>query len=264
MTERNSKKLNQLERTLPEGLLADAAWMEKHGYSTSLRSQYVAAGWLEQPVRGTYKRPLGLLSWQRVVVSLQNLLHYDLAVGGRTALDLQGLTHYLSQSGPATIHLYGTRPPPGWLTKLPLRETFRFHRASALFTSVTFEDSDQGGTVRPLREEERPLLISTPERAFLELLGELPGRESFHNVDMIAEGLRHLSPRRLNRLLADCRSVKVKRLFFWYADRHSPPWLSAIDKDAVDLGSGKRMLVKGGRLDPHYLITVPEDLSAPV
>jgi hypothetical protein len=30
------------------------------------------------------------------------------------------------------------------------------------------------------------------------------------------------------------------------------------------LGKGKRMLVKGGRLDPKYLITVPEDLSAPV
>jgi hypothetical protein len=81
---------------------------------------------------------------------------------------------------------------------------------------------------------------------------------------MIAEGLRTLSPRRLDVLLQDCRSIKVKRLFFWFADRHSPPWLSQIDRKAVDLGSGKRMLVKGGRLDATYQITVPEDLSGPV
>src|SRR5580704_1307599 len=107
MTEQNSGKLNRLERTLPEGLLVDAGWMERHGYSTSLRSQYVAAGWLVQPVRGTYKRPLGELTWQKVVVSLQSLLHRDLMVGGRTALELQGFGHYLTETGPTTIHLYG-------------------------------------------------------------------------------------------------------------------------------------------------------------
>src|SRR5690606_7105356 len=117
MTERKGGRLNQLERTLPEGLLADAAWMEAHGYSRSLRAQYVAAGWLEQPVRGTFKRPLGKLTWQGVVVSLQTILERDLVVGGITALDLQGLTHYVSPSGASVIHLYGTKPPPGWLGK---------------------------------------------------------------------------------------------------------------------------------------------------
>ena len=55
----------------------------------------------------------------------------------------------------------------------------------------------------------------------LELLDELPERETFHQVDMLMEGLTNLSPRRLQKLLADCRSVKVKRLFFFFADRHS-------------------------------------------
>jgi hypothetical protein len=31
----------------------------------------------------------------------------------------------------------------------------------------------------------------------------------------------------------------------------------------VDLGSGKRVLVKGGKLDPRYNITVPSDLGGP-
>ncbi len=59
----------------------------------------------------------------------------------------------------------------------------------------------------------------------------------------------------------ECRTVKVKRLFFFFADRHQHAWLKRLDKKAVDLGTGKRMLVKGGKLDPKYLITVPGDLD---
>lgn len=54
--------------------------------------------------------------------------------------------------------------------------------------------------------------------------------------------------------------MKVKRLFFYFADRHNHAWLKRLNKEAVDLGHGKRMLVKGGVLDPTYQ-TVPEDLN---
>jgi len=265
MTEQKHGKLNQLERTLPEGLLVDAAWMEKNGYSTSLRSQYVSAGGLVQPARGTYKRPRGELNWEKVVVSLQKLLSSDVTLGGRTALDLQGFSHYLSASGPSTIHLYGSKSPPGWLSKLPLKAAFRFHRTRVLFKSLADSPRMQDGTTKELPgPSDMTLRASTPERALLELLDELPRNESFHHVDMLVEGLRTLSPRRLQTLLADCKSVKVKRLFFWFAERHQPPWLKQLDQSIVDFGTGKRMLVKGGRLDPKYLITVPDDLDAPV
>jgi hypothetical protein len=263
MATQNVGKLNALETTLPQGLVVDARWMEQHGYSTSLRSKYVAAGWLVRPVRGTYKRPLGEVTWQKVVVSLQTLLKSGLTVGGRTALDLQGFSHYLTPNGPIVIHLYGSKPPPGWLNKLPLKETFRFHRTQILFES--FEDPEQLVVSRQLPDLSNwSLLLSTPERALLELLDELPRNESFHQVDMLLEGLRTLSPRRLQTLLVACRSVKVKRLFFWFAERHNQLWLKQIDRKKIDLGTGKRMLVKGGKLDPKYHITVPSDLDGPV
>ena len=41
-----------------------------------------------------------------------------------------------------------------------------------------------------------PLMLSTPERAVLELLDELPGREAFHQADVLMEGLPALSPKR--------------------------------------------------------------------
>ncbi len=73
--------------------------------------------------------------------------------------------------------------------------------------------------------------------------------------------LSSLSPRRLQRLLKACTNVKVKRLFLFFADRHQHAWLKHLDKDAVDIGSGKRVLVKGGKLDKRYHITVPGDLD---
>lgn len=82
-----------------------------------------------------------------------------------------------------------------------------------------------------------------------------------HQVDQRFEGLTNLSPRRLTMLPTDCRSVKVKRLFFFFAARHGHAWLKRTDRSKVDLGSGKRMLVKGGRLDPATQITVPEDFN---
>src|ERR1700682_2462182 len=119
MAEQVEGKLNRLERLLPEGLLVDAAWLTKHGYSTSLRSQYVAAGWLKQPTRQVYQRPRGTLSWQQALISLQTLLGQDLVVGGRSALELNGFAHYLAHER-NEVHLYGPTRPPAWLNKLSM------------------------------------------------------------------------------------------------------------------------------------------------
>ena len=95
------------------------------------------------------------------------------------------------------------------------------------------------------------------------MLDELPGRESFLQADALAEGLSDLSPHRLQILLEACVSVKVKRLFLFFADRHRHAWRSRLDLSRIDLGAGKRVLVKGGSLDRRYNITVPPELGAP-
>ena len=132
MTEPRHKKLKWLEHNLPEGLVVDASWLTRHGYSTALRSQYVAARWLEQPARGVYRRPGGPLTWEQVVISLQMLLKRPLTVGGRTALELQGYGHYLRQ-GARAVHLYGPKRPPGWLEELRLGASFVYHNNRRLF-----------------------------------------------------------------------------------------------------------------------------------
>ncbi|XSC42207.1 type IV toxin-antitoxin system AbiEi family antitoxin domain-containing protein [Bradyrhizobium sp. RDT10] len=278
MAELSTSKLNQLQNELPEGLLVDAAWLRKKGYATNLVSHYVSTGRLEQPARSVYRKPRGALSWQQAVISLQTILNASpLIVGGRTALELQGFAHYLSQTT-TEVHLYGPKSPPTWLGKLRVGAKFVFHNSKRLFKNdpvtfglgslkwdVTKSHNDvlaqSGFMAQPWGQWDWPLTLSMPERAYLETLDELPAHESFEQADKLMEGLPNLRPRRLQKLLVDCRSVKVKRLFFFFADRHKHTWLKHVDKSAVDLGAGKRMLVKGGKFDSAYQITVPEDLN---
>lgn len=260
MARRSEGKLNRLQQELPEGLLADAAWLEAHGYSSALRSQYVHAGWLDSPARRVYRRSRTPLTWQQVVISLQTLLNLPLVVGGRTALEQQGYAHYLSAEM-REVHLYGPKRPPTWLDSLPLDLTFQWHNSLRLFPGDDDVPLEPTPTMFSVAGTPMPVRYSGKERAMLELLDELPERESFHQVDALMEGLSDLSPRRLQTLLEACSSVKVKRLFLFFADRHHHAWLSRLDVSGINLGSGKRVLVKGGKLDPNYLITVPSDLG---
>ncbi len=279
MAKLKGSKLNWLERHLPEGLVVDATWLSQHGYSTSLRTQYAHAGWLEQPARQVYRRaPRGPLTWQQVVVSLQTLLECPVVVGGRTALELHGLAHYLPHQT-KEVHLYGPDHPPNWLHRLSIGVAFVVHNSHRLFRNepatrglsklstdknylnATADLTHDDVAVQPWGQWGWPLALSAPERAILELLDELPKHESFHQVDQLFGSLATLSPRRATKLLANCRSVKVKRLFLFFANRHDHAWLKSLDRGKIDLGRGNRLLVKGGKLDPATRITVPVDLD---
>lgn len=259
-------------------MVVDATWLEAQGVSRQLRRKYVMHGWLLPLARGVYRRPSpsqqpGPLPWQELVVSLNTLLHAPTSVGGRTALELQGFSHYVTAGSSREAHLYSNKNLPKWVSHVPVDTRLVFHSATRLFRHGKLPAEDETPlsasteatvTQKPWGQLNWTLTVSTPERAILELLDEVPKRETFHQVDVLMEGLRNLSPRRLQSLLSDCKNVKVKRLFFWFADRHNHSWLQKIDRSAVDLGKGKRMLVRGGKLDPKYNITVPEDLDGGV
>lgn len=263
MVGQKNEKINQLQRLLPEGLVVDTTWLEKHGYRRQWREKYVAHGRLESVVRGVYQRPTGnverTIAWQRVVISLQRLLDRSVHVGGRSALELQGLAHYLRFSGKPEIHLYAYGSLPGWVERIPTDAQFVEHKADKLF------DADAPGRTRiAWGHWGWELDVSTPERALCELLDLLPSQETFHQADVLMESARTLSPKRIQAVLEACRSVKVKRLFLWFAERHAHPWFGRLDLKRIDLGRGKRQIVVGGKLNSKYQITVPETLDAGV
>ena len=101
--------------------------------------------------------------------------------------------------------------------------------------------------------------ISSPERAALELAELVPQEQPFEEAQLILEGLTTLRPELVQELILACDSIKAKRLFLYLAEKCGHAWTNKLDMHKIELGQGKRLIVRGGRLDPKYKITVPAD-----
>ena len=252
--------------------MADSAWLQAQGLSRSSIRDYVDRGWLERIAHRVYRRPShkAALRWDVVVLSLQQVMHEPLHVGGRTAVELSGYAHYVEAGDTSQVYLYGL-DLPSWLAKLPISAQFETRSLGLFANSNTgvegrrydLRSGEASGSSKDAESTspwEWSLTMSAPERAILEMMDELPRDESFHQVDVVMEGLTNLRPQLLGKLLRECRSVKVKRLFLWYADRHGHAWFKHLDQSSVDLGKGKRQLVPQGHFDSRYQITLPTEL----
>lgn len=262
-----SQNLKKLLDAVPAGYLVDAAWLVSQGIAYESFRDYVKRGWLDRITRGVFRRPLAgteatptsnSIDWKTCILSTQHIMGHDLHVGSTTALGEQGHAHYLRLGESAPVWVYGDSIP-NWLVKLPMDAQIRT-RPRSLFTEPKLGLIEGKTTGQPWNWG---LTMSTPERAILEAMDELPDHESFHTLDMAFESLTTLRPRLLSDLLQSCRKIKVKRLFFVFADRHDHPWRKRIDPQAFDLGSGDRALVTGGKIHPRYRIMVPEDFAKP-
>ncbi len=85
-------------------------------------------------------------------------------------------------------------------------------------------------------------------------------QELFECFELI-QGLNNLRPNHVQELLEQCTSVKVKRLFMYMAEKANHDWVNYINLEKIDLGKGKRSLVKNGVYIPKYRITVPKELE---
>lgn len=269
MNRQNRNSLKLVLDSVPPGFLVDAKWLAAHAVGRSSIHDYHRDNWLEHAARGVYRRPypntdtVGGRDWKLAVLSAQWIMNYDFHLGGMSALTLEGHNHYLGLGRSANLYLYGNVPT--WLPKLGV-DAHVLTRRRQLFgsdtTGIDEIDFDPAAADAP-SPWNWPIRRSTPERALLETLNELPENESFHTVDMMVQSLSTLRPGQLSKLLLACKSVKVKRLFFLFADRHAHRWLAHIDRDAIDLGSGPRRLVEGGRYAPEYQLMVPSEFAHP-
>lgn len=188
---------------------------------------------------------------------MQQLAKLPFHVGGVTALNLQGYAHYLPLGGEKVRHLWGQANVPAWVKAVELTEKLQFH------TSQLFDSSVTDIATVPSGVRDWMLQVSIPERAIMEVLYDVrDGSHSFTHVMELFESLTTLRPSKVNHLLQHCKSVKVKRLFLFMMGRFSYSWIKPIETDSIDLGRGKRVIVKGGKLDKKYLITVPVTYAA--
>lgn len=256
MEYQKTQKITQLIKDWNKGTILTSSFLEKNGYNSNLINCYKSSGWVESVGRGAYKLAGDKVDWYGAIFALQTQLGFSTHPGGKTALELQGYAHYLAEKLPA-IYLFGRREErlPRWFLDYDWETEIR-HAPTKLFSkpipqSLT-EYSHKGFSIQ----------ISSPERSALEMLYHVPKYQGFAEASLLMENLTTLRPQLVQQLLEQCNSIKVKRLFLYLAEKHDHEWFNQLKLNKVNLGSGKRVVMKNGKLDKKYQITVLSETSA--
>ncbi len=251
MGNETKSKINRLISQWRRGTPATASYLNTKGFSHDLLTKYKKGGWIQSFGRGAYNLNGDKVEWPGAIYALQTQLGFNVHPGGKTALELKGYAHYLS-TGKRKIFLYGTQGLvlPTWFSgervgvEIALTRTNLLHFGSELGFSE-------------FKEKDFILRISAPERAAMEMLHLVPGKVGFDEAFLIMENLATLRSEMVQKLLVMCRSIKVRRLFMFMAEKHGHPWVADLDVSRIDLGKGKRMIVPKGKLDRKDRITGP-------
>lgn len=248
----NPTKINQLLAGCPTGVPMTSVWLRNQGISSQLAKRYESGHWLESIGRGAWKRSGSELSLTGALVALQNQLGLQAYPAARTALEIQGRAHYLSLGGHPVLYLslpFAQRLP-AWFLNLPFARELQIINSTSLF-----DNNDDG--LDDWQEQSASIKLSSPERAILEYCFLLPSKGDAEEAKQLMEGLTSLRPKLMQSLLKSCQSIKAKRLFLVLASLVNHPWYGRIEADELELGSGNRSLIQGGRMHPEFKITIP-------
>ncbi len=253
MSTSKESKLNTLLNSHPAGVVLLSAWMVDQGYSLDLQKRYKHSQWFESIGTGAMIRKNDQIDYLGAVYALQTQRGLNIHPGAKTALSLLGKSHYLELSAQKAILFGGADEQlPLWFKQYDWGLEIDLRKSS-------FLPPDLG-----LVEIERKTFkvkISSPARAILECLYLAPDKQPLLEVMELMEGLNNLRPTTVQALLEACQSVKVKRLFLYLAEKSKHEWFHHLDLSKIDLGRGKRSLVKNGVYIADYQITVPKELE---
>lgn len=100
------KKLNQLLSSMPKGVVLLTSWLKANGYSPDLVKRYRHSGWLESIGFGANIRSGDAVDCFGALYSLQEQCNFSIHVGARSALSLQGKSHYLEFSAKKSYYFH--------------------------------------------------------------------------------------------------------------------------------------------------------------
>ena len=245
-------KINQLIKDWPKGTIKTVKELEESDYTPQLLKSYSNSKWIELYGRGMYKLYKDNVDWQGILYGMQRKSSTTLHAGAKTALTLKGYGHYLPL-GESKAYLFSdmTENFNAWLKK---------SNQMVLKRNGVFDYSNKNYFLK-YNTGNFEIKISSPELAIMEMLYLIPQDQSFDEALKIMNGLTTLRPRIIQSLLETSNSVKVKRLFLFMADRSEHSWFKDLDLYKINLGSGKRMIVKDGIMDNKFLITYPKSLE---
>ena len=244
-------KINLLLQELPSGALYFGSWLNKNRISYSLQRHYRNSRWLTAIDKGVMYRTGERPTLFSALSCFNNQLDKNFHIGAMSALEMRGFAHYVPL-GRQTIVVYCPRDEwfPKWFS--------RFDWGVKILKKYS-EFSETG--ISTISENDFEVAVSTPERAFLESLDIAPKYYNLTDLYQVMEMLNGLRANLLQQLLEECKSIKVKRLFLYMAEKAGHSWFEVLDLSKIDLGKGKRSIVKNGVYDAKYQITIPRDLA---
>jgi len=244
-------KINQLIKGWPKGTVMTLDHLKQKEINRDLIKRYRKSGWIESVGRAAYKLAGDNLELAGGLYAIQNQQKQKIHIGARTALEMKGYGHYLGP-GIRKVFLFG-RPGehlPVWFKEYDWPGDY-YYTTTNLFPDNLLSSFTES------KYKDIGITISTPERAALEMLHLIPEQQGFDEALQIMKSLTTLRPDLLQKLLEKCRSIKVKRLFMYMSEKENHFWFKDLNPKRIDLGSGKRMVIKNGYLDKKYKITVP-------
>lgn len=243
-------KLNRILQIRNNGGLLFSAWLRRDGYSDQLLKQYRTAGWLCSLANGVMYRTGEKLSAYAAIASYNEQCGKHYRIAAHSALELFGYYHYVPMGKPVLIVAHHDMHTPSWM------RGDKFDRTISAFSTDTFGELQE----EEVQADGRNVISSSPEQAFMECLLLAPKRYALMDLYYIMEQLTSLRVDKLQRLLETTKSLKVKRLFLYMAEKAGHYWFDEIDTSRIELGTSKLQIVKGGVYDPKYKITIPKEL----
>ena len=247
-------KIQQIIETEPHASVLFGEWLTKQGLGSKEQYAYMKRGWLNRISKGVYvlqgKEPTLL----NVIAAYNKQLGKHCIVGAYTALEIRGHSHYLSMGKP-TAYLFTNK-----FNKIPTWITTKEWDMAVKYMTTSFLGDDLKG-VEEMTVEDDVLLVSSPERAFLECLNLPKATSSLLDLYYIMEGLTTLRPKLLQQLLEACTSQKVKRLFLYMAEKAGHPWFKALKLESIEIGTTRLMAVPTGKYIAKYNMTIPKELA---
>lgn len=242
-------KINQILLEWIPGDVHGLVWMKERGIEQRLAYKYFEAKVLHKIGPGVFSRAQDKIEWIGLIRLLQEELKLPVHVSGKSALELQGHSHYATLNNRREINLlsYESKLYPRWISKIEKDFELKF------VSSNTFPQED---FLADYEERGIKIKISSRELAILEYIESTDLAFSLETVENYMNSLGTLRPSILQAVLEKCKSVKAKRVFLYLAEKLSLKFMDELNLEKISLGSGKRVVVKGGELQKKYLITV--------
>ena len=194
--------LHELLTKAERGSPMTSEYLSHFGVSAQSAATYVKHGWLKRLQRGVFAFPADELTVLGVVKYFEEQ-YSDIHVASKTALAWNGIIHNIDFSDSVILFGESRFSIPSWASSLPIR-----YVRTTLFSKEALSYSFN--TVNQIQ-------TAIPERAILEMLYEVGNGINIEEGRHIFEDFLYPRKKILGKLLANCTSLKVTRLFAMWA-----------------------------------------------